>query len=83
MLDSKEREKLMSHKKSSCCYTCGKGIKGNLIFLIVMAIFSIAFGIASKATSFLNRVNDIIAKEDNENYENTEINSEQSKGKYS
>ena len=47
-----------------------------------MAIFNIVFGIDSKATSFLNRVNDIIAKEDNENYENTEINSEQSKGKY-
>ena len=60
-LESKEREDLRSHKKSSCCCTCGKGIKGNLKFLIVMAVFNIIFGIASKATSFLNKVDDIIA----------------------
>ena len=60
-LESKEREDLRSHKKSSCCCTCGKGIKGNLKFLIVMAVFNIIFGIASKATSFLNKVDDIIS----------------------
>ena len=63
-LESKEREKLISQKKSSCCYTCGKGIKGNFIFLIVIAIFNIIFGISSKVTSFLNRVNDVISKEE-------------------
>ena len=60
-LESKEREDLRSHNKSSCCCTCGKGIKGNLKFLIVMAVFNIIFGIASKATSFLNKVDDIIS----------------------
>ena len=86
-LDSKEREKLISHKKSSCCYTCGKGIKGNFIFLIVIAIFNIIFGIASKVTSFLNRVNDVISKEERkkeiyENYRNAEANSDQPEGEY-
>ena len=76
-LDLKEREDLISHRKSSCCYTCGKGIKGNIIFLIVMTIFNIVFNIASKVTSFLNRVNDIISKEKNhENNENKEINND-------
>ena len=75
-LDYKEREDLISHQKSSCCYTCGKGIKGNFIFLIVMAAFNIVFGISSKATSFLNRVNDFISKEENENDKNTETKGE-------
>ena len=75
-LDYKEREDLESHQKSSCCYTCGKGIKGNFIFLIVMAAFNVVFGISSKATSFLNRVNDFISKEENENDKNTETKGE-------
>ena len=81
-LELKEREALKSHKNLSSCCTHGKGIKGILIFLIVIAIFNILFGIASKVTSFLNRVNNLISKQENENYKNTEINTEKSEGEY-
>lgn len=40
------------HKQGGCCFTCGIGIKGNIIFLIVMSVFTIAFSLAAKFTAF-------------------------------
>lgn len=38
-------------KRGGCCCTCGKGIKGNIIFLIVMCVLTIGLSLGAKLTS--------------------------------
>ena len=43
--------RLAKRKQGGCCCTCGKGIKGNIIFLIVMSILTVGFCFCAKLTS--------------------------------
>lgn len=51
-LTQKDQLSLSKHKEGGCCCTCGKGIKGNIIFLIVMCIFTLGLSFGAKLTAF-------------------------------
>ena len=50
-LSANYQKSVINRKSSCCCCSCGKGLKGNLIYLIVMTVITIALGLAGKFTS--------------------------------
>lgn len=56
-LSPKYQESLSKGREGGCCCTCGKGIKGNIIFLIVMCVFSSALSFIAKFTA-LSRIDE-------------------------
>ena len=50
-LSANYQKSVINRKSSCCCCSCGKGLKGNLIYLIVMTVITIALGLVGKFTS--------------------------------
>lgn len=51
-LSANYQKSVINRKSSCCCCSCGNGLKGNLIYLIVMTVITIALGLVCKFTSF-------------------------------